>query len=389
MALISALFAYLGRSIGRILNTIFGWATIMLFGKVPQKRQILLSLLSFGSLLWLLFVLGVLLPRVASVLLAFMVPKTVAGQTWVRIAMFAGAILLPPILGFVSLYVQEPEARPKGFGPRLRVAARGYRFTPALALTLVLLIAFAPLFRLGALLRRWTTQHVPMVVEPREYAGVVEEIGQALSGAGYAMRRRRASWMLRLPTRLLATVARGTFTRLVADDLTTLRGVDLEVTLHPSDLLIRGKAAKVYGARVMVAQQLAFSNVYLTWDKEAQAFEKRLRALWDQMRHQDHGGPGEVANELERMDVELREKPLPYEEWEILNRKKLLVERALLQLLLGITRKPKEPKDKWNYSAGTTLLRHALVSRRLVPRLAVLGWNGLRMWLRRGRHAVS
>jgi hypothetical protein len=389
VALISAMFAYLGRSIGRILNTVFGWATTMLFGKVPQKRQILLSVLSFGSLVWLLFVIGIALPKVGGVLLAFMVPKTVAGQTWVRLVMLAGALLLPLATGFASLFLHEPHERPAGFRAKLRAAARGYRFTPALALTLLLLIAFAPLFKLGALVRRWKTEHVPMVVEPRDYAGVVAEIARALAAAGYATHPRRASWMLRLPSRLLAAVAGGTFTRLVADDLTTLRGVDLEVTLHPSDLLIRGRPPRIYGARVMVAQQLAFSNVYLTWDKEAQAFERRLRALWDEMRHQDHGSPGQIAGELEEIDVQLREQPLPYEEWEILYRKKLLVERGLLQLLLGVTGKPKEPKDRWDYAGGTTLLREALRARKLVPRLAVLGWAGLRTWLARRQRAAS
>jgi hypothetical protein len=59
MAIIQGLLALLTRSIGRVLNTAFGWATIMLFGKVPQDRQIYLSVVAFGSVAWLIVLLGI------------------------------------------------------------------------------------------------------------------------------------------------------------------------------------------------------------------------------------------------------------------------------------------------------------------------------------------
>jgi hypothetical protein len=43
MALIQGLIAALLRSAGKILNTAFGWATMTLFGRVPQERQVYLS----------------------------------------------------------------------------------------------------------------------------------------------------------------------------------------------------------------------------------------------------------------------------------------------------------------------------------------------------------
>ena len=43
MAILAPLFAFIGRQVGRIVQMAFGWATIMLFGRVPQDRQILLA----------------------------------------------------------------------------------------------------------------------------------------------------------------------------------------------------------------------------------------------------------------------------------------------------------------------------------------------------------
>ncbi len=42
MAVLQAVLALITRQAGRILNTVFGWATMLLFGKVPQDKQLLL-----------------------------------------------------------------------------------------------------------------------------------------------------------------------------------------------------------------------------------------------------------------------------------------------------------------------------------------------------------
>jgi preprotein translocase subunit SecD len=41
MALIAALFAALGRVFGRVANLALGWATVLLFGQIPQSKQTL------------------------------------------------------------------------------------------------------------------------------------------------------------------------------------------------------------------------------------------------------------------------------------------------------------------------------------------------------------
>src|SRR4051812_37161005 len=102
MAIFQVLFAALSKQASKLLNTAFGWATTMLFGKVPADRQIYLSLISFGSVLWLVVVAGVAFPRVGTFLLTFVpLPKWV-DTTWIRIAMLAGAALIPLFVGFLS-----------------------------------------------------------------------------------------------------------------------------------------------------------------------------------------------------------------------------------------------------------------------------------------------
>ncbi len=69
MALFAPLFAFIGRQVGRIVQMAFGWATIMLFGRVPQRKQLLLAGVALGSILWVVTLVGVLLPDAGAFLI--------------------------------------------------------------------------------------------------------------------------------------------------------------------------------------------------------------------------------------------------------------------------------------------------------------------------------
>src|SRR5919108_6359501 len=97
MAIVQALLAMVFRSAGKLLNTAFGWATMMLFGRVPQDRQIYLSLVSFGSVIWLLALVGIAFPKLGTFLLSFVPLPDWVDRKWVRLAMLAAALVIPPI----------------------------------------------------------------------------------------------------------------------------------------------------------------------------------------------------------------------------------------------------------------------------------------------------
>ncbi len=99
------------------------------------------------------------------------------------------------------------------------------------------------------------------------------------AGAAEGRHRHRATWLLRLPTKVLTALAGGGIDDLVADELTVLRAADGEVLLHPTDLLIRGPEPWVARVRAVLSQHLAFSTASLTWTKEANTLEDQLRAL--------------------------------------------------------------------------------------------------------------
>jgi hypothetical protein len=378
MAIFQALFAFVLRSLSRLLNTAFGWATMMLFGKVPANRQIFLSVIALGSVIWLFAVLGIFFPRVATFALTFVTLPSWVNDNLVRLAMFGAAVVVPLGVGAISAFALHPNEPAASTGSRVKTILRGYPATFGIAVTLVILTIFTPINKLIAILRRWETQHVPVIVEPADYAGFIDEMEQALEMNGQPVERRPASIFLRIPTRLVTALAGGTLTNLVSEQLTTLRSRDLEIMLHPSDLVISGKPLEVVHARATIAEQLAFSKAYMTWDPEANVIESRLKTVWKELKERPpYVEPEDAAESLRAIEQDLCTFEIPYDEWEVLFREKLLVERALLQMMASVADRPLEPATARAELRGAQAIQTAQAGQKKQSLIRIAAFAGM------------
>jgi hypothetical protein len=330
VAIIQIVLAAVARSAGRILNTAVGWATMLIFGRVPEKRQLYVSVMTFGSLVWIAVIVGIAFPSAGTFLLSFVPLPAWVDRKWVRLAMTVVAAVLPALVGAVSLLLQDPDERRTGWA-RLRAVLRGYPFTLGLAVTLSMMCVLAPVMKLQTLVRRWASQHIPIVVESEDYDDVLEQVQRVLAEGGWRTDRRPASWMVRLPTRVLTLLAGRTLDAYVAKQLTTLRAERFEVVLHPSDLVLSGEGKEVVHVRGLLAEQLAFGKAHLTWTKDAQALEDYMRSLHRGL--VPHAAAGEsgfrhsgaLGPALDSVESRLKNMAVAYEEWEVLFRQKLLL----------------------------------------------------------------
>jgi hypothetical protein len=80
----------------------------------------------------------------------------------------------------------------------------------------------------------------------------------------------------------------------------------------------------------------------MTWTKEANEIEDRLRKIWVTLRQQANrpGMLNRLTNRLAAVEHDLRTLELPYEEWDVLFREKLMVERGLLQVKADLVDRP-------------------------------------------------
>ena len=330
MAILAALFAFGSRFVGKILTTALGWASTLLFGRVPARRQYLLLGITFGSVIWMVLLAGVLFPDVGVFLLTFVPDQDVVPENVIRAIMLIGALVVPGVIGALTLMVSGPSDRSVR-----RIAesvARGYPLTVLLSVLLVFLAGLAIFRKAQSLAKGWTDAHVPLVIEPGKYDEVASDLDRALEAAGLEVVPTTAPAAMSKPAKWLATVAGSSAGSLVPEKMIQLDGKDLDILIYPMDLLISGKPRLVARARAAMASRLTTSAAHLTISAEAQAIEDRLAALGrpptaapdDPPRFDDA-----AAAEFAAIDEPLSTLDIPYEEWEVLYRQRLQIERDL------------------------------------------------------------
>jgi hypothetical protein len=328
MAILAALVAFGSRFASKVLTTALGWASTLLFGRVPASRQILLLGITFGSVIWMVLLAGFIIPDLGAFLLLLIPPQNVVPQNVIRLVMLIGVIVVPGVVGAATLALTSGDER--SARRTIEAIGRGYPLTIVLAVLLVFLAVLAIWRKVMSLIRRWTDAHVPMVVKPGAYEQVANDLDRALSDAGFDLEPKAAPAVMSKPARWLAAIAGRSSSALVPDRMLQLQGPELDILIYPMDILISGKPDTVARARAAMASRLTTSAAHLTVSAESQAIEDRLMRL--------AGGPDDdpaprfddaAATEFSAIDEQLATIRIPYEEWEVLYRQRLQVERDL------------------------------------------------------------
>jgi hypothetical protein len=329
MAILAALVAFGSRFATKILTTALGWASTLLFGRVPADRQILLLGVTFGSVIWVVLLAGFVFPDLGTFLLLLIPPQDFIPEQAIRLLMLIGVLVVPGVVGILTLALTAKDER----SPRraLEAVARGYPLTILLAVLLIFLAVLAIWRKVASLIRRWSDAHVPLVVKPGAYEQVADDLDRALTDSGFELTPETAPATMSMPAKWLAAVAGRTSSSLVPDRMLRLRGENLDILIYPMDILLSGKADDVTRARAAIASRLTTSAAHLTVTAESQAIEDRLSALAKGSGEPDFRPRFDeaAAAEFAAIDDDLAKIKVSYEEWEVLYRQRLQVERDL------------------------------------------------------------
>src|SRR5665811_2352938 len=95
MTILVSVFGFAGRFAGDLLTSALGWASSLLFGRVPRSHQVFLVLMMAGSFLWLVLLLGLVLPSIAALLLSSTPHPPFVDQAWLAFVLLVGVVFLP------------------------------------------------------------------------------------------------------------------------------------------------------------------------------------------------------------------------------------------------------------------------------------------------------
>ena len=383
MAILQGLVALVTRSLGNILSALFGWAVVALFGPTNSREKVWLSALVGAAAAWPILLLGVLWPRAAAALLTFAplppwIPGWLIRAVWVSLA-----VIVPFALGTAVAARSRGPAVPipgtrRAVAPsrsldtaarrapirESRVARlfRGIPITLAIAASFFIVFITVPIRRLLSIVRRKVDINVPLVTDAKAYPFVAEEIAATLNRHGLEVEPTTPSWSVTAPSRILSRLGGPSFDAYVPQRFAQLRGPRLEVMLYPNGLLLRGSEQETAWAHGLLVEALTDAPAYQTFDPAAQDIERQIRRVWAVFGENPpaHAGASVLESRLDEIVREIRELPVGYDEWQIVYRQALQLDRALRgrpQLLEAATPTDgtaKLPKEETAMGNGTT-----------------------------------
>lgn len=316
------LFAW--QALGRGASFALVWATAIFFGQVPGNKGRLLSIMSLIAVAWVILLVGFAVPLAtgwllerAGVLSNFDLPAMVV---W---GLTAAVVGIPAVVGAVAEWGEFNGSR--AIGGWLRRIPASYPSTASLGVAVLEMIAIAPALLINRVRKKRRLLQVPLMLSGGESAeDLSRPVIDALNTLNVGEFRTTelegpTSWPLRTATfaieHLLGRAVRG--------DPVLVEGDDLRVVVYATNVGILGTAEEGFRARAAVERELAFSQAYLTWSAESQHLEERLRRLY-----RDRGGDVEQFGEaLQKLQGEVDAAPLASDEWNLLYRLRLQLER--------------------------------------------------------------
>src|SRR6266446_8070310 len=303
MAIVQAILALVSRSLGSILSSLFGWAVVALFGQTSSREKAWLSGLVGAAAAWPILLLGIVWPRLATLVLAFIplssrIPTWSIRLVWILLALavpFALGIALaarargvPPTIPGTGLPGGVPAGRmtPIPHSPLSR--SKGMRLLLGIPITLAVAASFfivfvtSPVRRLLSIVRR---QVEVQAVEPL--------------------------WWVTAPSKILFRFGGPSFRDYVPERLACLRGPRLEAVLYANGLAMRGSAQDTAWAHGLLVEALTAAPAYQTFDPGAQDIERQIRSVWAVFRQNPaaHVGAAALEARLDEIAREIRKYP--------------------------------------------------------------------------------
>ncbi len=312
-----------------ILTTTLGWASSLLFGRVQRSHQVFVVSMLAGALLWVALIVVAIVRPLVSIGLGLLPHPPSVTESLIHAVVLGGIAIVPAAVGLCAALVPSGDDRPTGLA-LVREALRGYLLTPILGGLMLFLPAVGISRKVRSARHRWGDVHIPIVVKPDGYDAIVSDLEQALVTASIPVRAEPAPRVLSVPAWVLTRVAGPGIRKLRADRLVELVGEELRIGIYPSDVAISGTATTRSRSRSAILSRLTTTAAHLTTSAEAQAVEDLIDAL--ATRHVDvvPGDRVRLRDDFDAIDRMLLDLPVSTDEWEILYRIRLQIERDLL-----------------------------------------------------------
>lgn len=326
VGLISAIFIIAGRFIVKIFITVFGWAMVIFFGKMPEEKNKKLAIMAILSLVWIILIIGITYPALTKAFYDY-----IPVQELKRMVSFylesVGIFLIPIIVGIISVVING--FKNLDIYDFLKVAYKGYYYTTVMGIAMIFMLVYAPFITVRRYLKRLHTSSLHVVVEKEQIQEVIEMIKKNLEPEGYFFEEKKPNLIYRLPILLLKEMLMDILQLNVSRDI-MLKNNDINIMINYMDIIIEGKKTEVNRVKSKIANLLSTSNIFMTWGKESNKIEQNALEIYNKYLEKKIEKDS-ALNKLEDLIEFLPETDINYEEWHVLMRKLYLFENIILK----------------------------------------------------------
>jgi hypothetical protein len=188
-----------------------------------------------------------------------------------------------------------------------------------------------PVLRLAAIARRHKSADIPLTTDAAAYHDVARKICEVLNRHGFSFERAAPGWWVAAPTRILGALGGDAFRAYVPDQLEHFVSGDLEMSLYPSGILLRGAPGRLTWAHGLIAETATHTAGLQTTTPKAQELERRLRQLWNSYDagQRAGGGPRDLELKLDQITSDLGQLDVAFDDWQVLYRQILQLGRVI------------------------------------------------------------
>jgi hypothetical protein len=245
-----------------------------------------------------------------------------------RIIWIALALVVPLIVGSVIAARAPKDALPES---QLKRLSRGFQVTVALAVAFVLMLVIAPCLKIVNAVKGRKDIRIPALVQEGVGKEFISALVAALSLYAIELRSAEPPWHMTAPATVLKKLGGRAFANFVGEDPQYRVSPDLEVNLNPNELLLRGKERALLRAQSVAQEVMAPRCILSSMDARAQDLERQIKRVWQVFaeRPRDHRASAALIARRDEIARELARSEVPFDEWQIVYRELLQLDRAL------------------------------------------------------------
>jgi hypothetical protein len=156
-------------------------------------------------------------------------------------------------------------------------------------------------------------------------------LADTLARHGIMLQAAKAPWYQTAPAKILLKIGGRPFAAMASEHVEYRRNEDLAVTVLPNETILRGMPVLVGRARAICAEVYGPRPIIQTFAAEAREVEWHAKRVWTIYEEQPyaHRRSEMLEQRVTQLSAELSRLNLPWDEWQIVYRLLLQVDRAL------------------------------------------------------------